>query len=45
VLEVAAGTGALTRELAKVVPDAEITATDLNEAMVAFGRALAPGAT
>jgi len=36
VLEVAAGTGALTHELAGVIPDAEITATDLNEAMVAF---------
>jgi SAM-dependent methyltransferase len=45
VLEVAAGTGALTRELARVVPGAEITATDLNEAMVAFGRARAPDAT
>jgi SAM-dependent methyltransferase len=45
VLEVAAGTGALTHELAGVIPDAEITATDLNEAMVAFGRARAPDAT
>src|SRR6476619_1338871 len=45
VLEVAAGTGALTRELARVIPGAEITATDLNEAMVAFGRARAPDAT
>src|SRR6476620_10676147 len=45
VLEVAAGTGALTRELARVIPGAEITATDLNEAMVAFGRVRAPGAT
>src|SRR3954447_11074794 len=45
VLELAAGTGALTRELAGAVPDADITATDLNEAMVAFGRARAPDAT
>jgi SAM-dependent methyltransferase len=45
VLELAAGTGALTRELAGAVPEAEITATDLNEAMVAFGRGRAPGAT
>jgi SAM-dependent methyltransferase len=44
VLEVAAGTGALTRALAGAIPDAEITATDLNEAMVALGRARAPGA-
>jgi SAM-dependent methyltransferase len=44
VLEVAAGTGALTRELSGAIPDADITATDLNEAMVAFGRARAPGA-
>jgi SAM-dependent methyltransferase len=45
VLEVAAGTGALTRELADAIPDAEITATDLNEAMVASGRVRAPNAT
>jgi SAM-dependent methyltransferase len=44
VLELAAGTGALTRELVGALPDAEITATDLNDAMVAFGRARAPGA-
>jgi SAM-dependent methyltransferase len=44
VLELAAGTGALTRELVGAIPDAEITATDLNDAMVAFGRARAPGA-
>jgi len=45
VLEVAAGTGVLTRELARVVPDAAVTATDLNDAMVALGRTRAPGAT
>jgi len=45
VLEVAAGTGVLTRELARVVPEAAVTATDLNDAMVALGRTRAPGAT
>src|SRR4051794_8068268 len=45
VLELAAGTGALTRELARAVPQAEVTATDLNDAMVDFGRARVPGAT
>jgi SAM-dependent methyltransferase len=44
-LELAAGTGALTRELTRVVGSAELTATDLNEAMVALGRARVPGAT
>ena len=44
VLEVAAGTGVLTTELLSAV-DGEITATDLNEAMVGFGREAAPGAT
>ncbi len=34
VLEVAAGTGALTRELATALPGAEIVATDLNQAML-----------
>ena len=45
VLEVAAGTGVPTRELARVIPDAAVTATDLNDAMVALGRTQAPGAT
>src|SRR5215472_3712870 len=36
VLELAAGTGVLTRELIAAVPDAEVTATDLNAAMVSF---------
>jgi SAM-dependent methyltransferase len=43
VLELAAGTGVLTRELAGAVPSAEITATDLNRAMVDFGRRQVPG--
>ena len=34
VLELAAGTGAVTAELVATCPDAEITATDLNPAMV-----------
>ncbi|MFT3839674.1 MAG: class I SAM-dependent methyltransferase [Myxococcaceae bacterium] len=33
-LEVAAGTGALTRVLTDALPDTEITATDLNQAMI-----------
>lgn len=37
VLEIAAGTGVLTRELLAVMPSAEVTATDLNAAMVEFG--------
>ncbi len=36
VLEIAAGTGIVTRALAVALPSAEIEATDLNEAMVAF---------
>ncbi|MEU6975654.1 class I SAM-dependent methyltransferase [Streptomyces sp. NPDC046371] len=44
VLEVAAGTGALTAGLLASVPSARVTATDLNEAMVAFGAARVPGA-
>ena len=39
VLEVAAGTGALTRELADRLPDADITATDLAPPMVERGAA------
>jgi ubiquinone/menaquinone biosynthesis C-methylase UbiE len=35
VLEIAAGTGIVTRLLTELLPDAEIEATDLNEAMVA----------
>lgn len=44
VLELAAGTGVLTTELLAAAPSAEVTATDLNEAMVTFGSARAPGA-
>ncbi|MDI9835068.1 class I SAM-dependent methyltransferase [Streptomyces sp. KAU_LT] len=44
VLELAAGTGALTAGLLVALPSAHVTATDLNEAMVAFGSARAPGA-
>lgn len=44
VLELAAGTGALTSALLAAEPSAEVTATDLNAAMVAFGSTRAPGA-
>jgi SAM-dependent methyltransferase len=44
VLELAAGTGVLTTELLTASPSADVTATDLNMAMVAFGRLRAPGA-
>ncbi|MFF4806022.1 class I SAM-dependent methyltransferase [Streptomyces sp. NPDC001351] len=44
VLELAAGTGVLTSNLLAAAPSAEVTATDLNETMVAFGSARAPGA-
>jgi SAM-dependent methyltransferase len=37
VLEIAAGTGVMTRELVTAIPSAEMTATDLNAAMVEFG--------
>ncbi len=40
ILEVGAGTGILTRELAAALPDAQITAIDLNPAMVNVGRSL-----
>jgi SAM-dependent methyltransferase len=45
VLELAAGTGILTRELLAVADGAEVVATDLNPAMVELGRRLAPGAS
>jgi SAM-dependent methyltransferase len=45
VLELAAGTGILTAELVRALPAASITATDLNPAMVDWGRAHVPGAT
>ena len=45
VLEIAAGTGVLTAELVATLPEADVTATDLNAAMVEFGSRRAPGAT
>lgn len=45
VLEVAAGTGVVTAELLAARPGTRITATDLNPAMVAAGRARVPLAT
>ncbi|MEJ2885088.1 class I SAM-dependent methyltransferase [Actinomycetospora aeridis] len=45
VLELAAGTGAVTRELVRRCPDAEITATDLNPAMVEHSAPHVAGAT
>jgi SAM-dependent methyltransferase len=44
VLEIAAGTGVLTRELIAAIPWAEVTATDLSAPMVEFGSRRAPGA-
>ncbi|MEU1229581.1 class I SAM-dependent methyltransferase [Streptomyces sp. NPDC005828] len=44
ILELAAGTGVLTSALLAAAPSAEVTATDLNDAMVAFGSARSPGA-
>jgi SAM-dependent methyltransferase len=44
VLELAAGTGVLTRELVTAVPSARVTATDLNAAMVEFGSRRVPRA-
>ena len=38
ILETAAGTGIVTRALSRTVPDAEIAATDLNPAVVAFAQ-------
>ena len=43
-LEIAAGTGVLTRELVTALPAARVTATDLNAAMVEFGSAQVPRA-
>ncbi|HTJ25072.1 MAG TPA: methyltransferase domain-containing protein [Candidatus Limnocylindria bacterium] len=45
ILEIAAGTGIVTRALADALPEAHIEATDLNEAMIALARArsTAPG--
>jgi len=44
ILEVAAGTGVLTRELIAALPSAEVTATDLNPAMVSYGSGRVPEA-
>jgi SAM-dependent methyltransferase len=44
VLELAAGTGRVTAELVRRLPGAVVTATDLNEAMVAYGAEHVPGA-
>jgi SAM-dependent methyltransferase len=43
-LEIAAGTGILTRQLVAALPGTAITATDLNPAMVEFGAGQEPGA-
>jgi SAM-dependent methyltransferase len=45
VLELAAGTGVLTKAIAAALPDAAITATDLNVAMVDYGATRVPAAT
>ena len=45
VLELAAGTGVLTREILATTGTADVTATDLNEAMVEYGRKNVPDAT
>jgi SAM-dependent methyltransferase len=45
VLELAAGTGIVTRELVTRLPGAAITATDLNPAMVEWGAGRVTGAT
>ena len=44
VLEVAAGSGIVTRELLAAVPGAALTATDLNPAMVRWGAGTLPSA-
>src|SRR3954471_7179255 len=45
VLELAAGTGIVTRDLARALPGATITATDLNPAMVSWAAPRVPAAT
>ena len=42
VLEIACGTGIVTRRLQEALPDAAIVATDLNEAMTDYARAAVP---
>lgn len=44
VLELAAGTGQLTSELVAALPAAQVSATDLNQAMVDYGRHRVPQA-
>jgi SAM-dependent methyltransferase len=45
ILELAAGTGVLTRELIRIMPGVDVVATDLNPAMVRYGQARVPAAT
>ena len=45
VLELAAGTGIATAALVQHLPDAQVLATDLNPAMVAWGQDRVPGAS
>ncbi|MCU1587590.1 MAG: ubiE 4 [Frankiales bacterium] len=45
VLELAAGSGIVTAALLEALPDAAVTATDLNEGMVSYGRGRVPDAT
>ena len=45
VLEIAAGTGIVTAGLVEALPDAEITATDLNPPMVDYASTRVPGPT
>jgi SAM-dependent methyltransferase len=45
VLELAAGTGIVTRALVAALPGAEVVATDLNPPMVAWAAQRSPGAT
>ena len=45
VLEVAAGTGIVTRGLVRALPDARVTATDLNPPMVRWAEQQVPDAT
>jgi SAM-dependent methyltransferase len=43
ILELAAGTAEVTAELVRQLPDAQVVATDLNSAMVEYGRQRVPG--
>jgi SAM-dependent methyltransferase len=45
VLELAAGTGIVTAGLVEALPEAAVTATDLNDGMVAYGSGRVPGAS